>query len=372
MSPLLIAFNSYAEITFNGFASVVAGQTLSSGDTYFGYDDDLDFSPESLLALQVQSDLGEGLGVTAQIISRGVDDWDPEFAWAYVSYDVNDEFRLLAGRQRVPFYMYSDYLDVSYAYTWITPPKGVYSLPIDSVDGLSGIYTTSLGEFDTTFHAVYGNNNNEDEFFGETVRPDYKNLAGISITTVKDWLTLRAGYFRADVTLPVSGLLGLADGWRQAGFNDVAKNVEVDDDSATFYEFGFQVDYEDYLLLAEYTHQEIDSVPLADEDSYYIMAGKRFDSLLFSLTYGKDDSDVQNLTKGVPSGIDPGLDFLKATTDGITQGEDDDSNYVTAGMRWDFHSSAALKLEYTTFSQDIKYAEQQDADIVKLAIVTVF
>jgi hypothetical protein len=64
------------------------------------------------------------------------------------------------------------------------------------------------------------------------------------------------------------------------------------------------------------------------------------------------------------------LDFLKANTDGLTQSTDDDSDYITAGLRWDFHSSAAFKLEYTTFSQDIN--GNDDADILKAAIVTVF
>lgn len=370
LSPLLCVANSYADIQLNGFASIVAGQTLSSDEVFNGYDNDLDFETESLFAIQVQSNLGEGLGVTAQVIARGANDWDPDFEWAYISYDVNDEFRILAGRQRAPLYMYSDYLDVSYAYSWITPPSGVYDLPFDTIDGLGFIYTTYMGDFESTVQAIYGNNNDQDEVFGETISPDYKDVAGISVTVVKDWLTLRGGYFQADVTLPLSSLGALANGWQQAGFDDIAQNVLIEEDSGQFYEFGFQIDYDSLLLVGEYTHRTIDSVPLADEDSYYVMAGKRFDSFLVTLTYGKDDGDVQYLTDGIPYGVNPGLDFLKASTDGLTQSTDDDSGYITAGLRWDFHSSAAFKLEYTTFSQDIN--GNDDADIIKAAIVTVF
>lgn len=370
LTPLICAVNSYAEISLNGFASIVAGQTLSNDETFNGYDNDLDFETESLFAIQVQSNLGEGLGVTAQIIARGEDDWDPDFEWAYVSYDVNDELRVLAGRQRAPLYMYSDYLDVSYAYSWISPPGGVYDLPFDTIDGLGVIYTTEMGEFESTFQAIYGNNNDEDDIFGETIKPDYKDVLGGSLTLVRDWLTLRGGYFQADVTLPLSAIAGLSNGWQQAGFSDIANNVEIEDDSGQFYEFGFQIDYDSYLLVGEYTHRTIDNVPLADENSFYVMAGKRFDSFLVTITYGKDDADLQHLTNDIPYGVSPGLDFLKASTDGLTESTDDDSDYITAGLRWDFHSSAAFKLEYTTFSQDVN--GDDDADILKAAIVTVF
>lgn len=369
-TPLLFSVYGYAEININGFASIVAGQTLSSDDVYLGYDDSMDFSPESLFAIQLSSDLGEGLGVTAQILAEGEDDWDPDFAWAYVSYDVNDELRILAGRQRVPLYMYSDYLDVSYAYSWITPPNGVYDVPFDSIDGVSFSYSTTLGEFDTNIQVIYGSNNDEDELLGETLRPDYEDVVGGAITLVRDWLTLRTGYFQADVTLPLKATQPLINGWQQAGFSEIADDILINEDTGTFIDFGFQIDYEDYLLIGEYTYREIEDTPLADEDSYYITGGKRFNDFLFTLTYGKDDGDIQNLTGDVPYGIAPELDFLKATTDGLTESSDDDSSYVTAGFRWDFHSSAALKFEYTSFSDDIN--DNNDADLAKIALVTVF
>ena len=122
LSTALASTLAHAEVNFNGFANIVAGQA-SSGDSQWGYDDDIDFKQDSLFALQASSDLGEGLSVTAQIIARGQDDWDAEFEWAYLAYNFNDDTRILAGRQRAPLYLFSDYLDVSYAYPWITPLK---------------------------------------------------------------------------------------------------------------------------------------------------------------------------------------------------------------------------------------------------------
>jgi len=106
LSSAILAGNSQAEITFNGFASIVGGVTTSSDEQLYGYDDSFNFAPDSLLALQASSDLGDDLSVTAQILARGEDDWDPDFEWAYVAYDASDNLRILAGRQRVPFYIH--------------------------------------------------------------------------------------------------------------------------------------------------------------------------------------------------------------------------------------------------------------------------
>ena len=67
-----------AEVNINGFASIKAGKA-GSGDSLYGYTDEIDFKNESLFALQVQSDLGDKLSVTAQIMARGRNDFDAEF-----------------------------------------------------------------------------------------------------------------------------------------------------------------------------------------------------------------------------------------------------------------------------------------------------
>jgi hypothetical protein len=359
----LVVSSAHAEIVFNGFANIVGGQTTSSDVTLYGYDDSFDFKNGSLFALQATSDLGNGLGVTAQIMSRGENDWDPEFEWAYVSYDATDELRFLIGRQRVPFYMYSDFLDVSYAYPWITPPEGVYSVPFDSFDGLGAIYSTSLGEFDTSVQFIYGGYDGE---VSDTAA-EFDDLMGLSLTLNRDWLTLRAGYIQTNMNIAVSSG-GLDDAWTGAGFPDVASNFVVEDDTGDFIELGFQIDYENILLIGEYTSLTLENTPIADADSYYVMAGYRFDNVLVHVTYGVDEDSKNSVTTGVPTGV--GLDDLIAVTDGYTNSLTDESDYYTLGLRWDFHESAALKFEYTSYSND--FDGTRDTGLFRTAIVTVF
>ena len=370
LTGILLASNANAEITFNGFANIVAGVTTSSDDRLYGFDDTIDLQTGSLFALQASSDLGNGLGVTAQILSRGENDWDPSFEWAYVSYDATDNLRFLAGRQRVPFYMYSDFLDVSYAYPWITPPEGVYSVAFDTFDGLGALYTTQLGDFDTTFHMIYGGNTEEIDVGGGPTDPDFKDLVGISMTMNRDWLTLRAGYLQTEMNIPVESLNPLVAGWTAAGFPEVADELLVEEDTGSFVELGFQVDYENILIIGEYTFLDLGGTSLADAESYYVMGGYRIDDWLVHLTYGVDEDTRDNFTAHVPGNVDPALDFLINTTTALIEDGEDESSYITVGARWNFHDSAALKFEFTNYSNDKN--SNNDAGLFRTAIVTVF
>jgi len=365
----LLVGNVQAEVNLNGFASVVAGKT-SSNDFLWGYDDKVDFKQGSLFGLQATSDLGEGLSATAQVLARGEDNWDAEFEWAYIAYDFNDEFRILAGRQRAPFYMYSDFLDVSYAYPWITPPAGVYALPFDTFDGVSGVYSFMLGEFDSSAQIIYGSNTDDAVIFGQNVESKFEDIFGGSLTLNRDWLTLRAGYFTSDTTLPADALTSLAQGWQNTPYDAIVSDIYVVEDKSSFVEFGFQVDYNNFLLIGEYTQLETENSPLADEKSMYLTAGYRFDDILVHVTYGYDEADIKNLVEGIPVGVDAGIDTLVASTKGLTDFQDEDSTYYSLGMRWDFHESASFKVEYTDFSDDA--LNDSDAGLVRTALVTVF
>jgi hypothetical protein len=376
LSSLLVTSIAQADIAFNGFASIVGGLTTSSDTSLQGYDDSIDFSNGSLFALQASSDLGNGLGVTAQIVSRGSNDWDPDFEWAYISYDATDNLRFLAGRQRAPFYMYSDFLDVSYAYAWITPPEGVYDLIFDTFDGLGAVYSTSFGEFDTNFQFMYGRNTEELNISGTQANSDFTGMFGGSITLNREWLTLRAGYFQADMNIPVDGFEELAAGWTAVGFDDIASNVVASEDTVTFVEAGFQIDHSNIIVVGEYTKLTLDDTPFANEESYYVMAGYQFDSVLLHVTYGADENSKDDITSAANYVIpatneyEGTVNVLKATTQFVVNDFKDEQSYITIGARWDFHDSAALKFEYTDFTDDLN--GMNDTGLFRTALVTVF
>ncbi|MGI5310395.1 hypothetical protein [Rheinheimera sp. WS51] len=86
LAAVLVPSAVLANTTINGFASVKAGITTGSDEQLYGYDDTIDFKNESLIALQVKSDLGDKLSVTAQLLGRGSEDFEVGFEWAFISY----------------------------------------------------------------------------------------------------------------------------------------------------------------------------------------------------------------------------------------------------------------------------------------------
>ena len=159
--PLAIALcavcasaSSFAEVHINGFASIVGGKTLDDDTTRYGYDNDISFKNESVFALQLSADLQDKLSATAQIVARGNNSFDAEFEWAYLTYEFTDELQLSAGKMRVPFYRYSDFLDVGYAYRWVRPPQSVYSIPFSTYEGLSLLHTSQIGDWDSTLQVI--------------------------------------------------------------------------------------------------------------------------------------------------------------------------------------------------------------------------
>ena len=53
----------------------------------------------------------------------------------------NAEWSAKAGRQRLPRFRYSDFLEVGHAYPWLRPPHAVYTATFSNDDGLSAAYS---------------------------------------------------------------------------------------------------------------------------------------------------------------------------------------------------------------------------------------
>ena len=112
---------SAADIQMNGFGSVRFGQMVDVDgvnpmlpDLY--NDDDLTFKDESLFGIQFSSDLGDGLSATVQLTAEGSNDFDVEAHWAYISYQINENHTVNAGRLATPLFNQSEYELVGFAH----------------------------------------------------------------------------------------------------------------------------------------------------------------------------------------------------------------------------------------------------------------
>lgn len=363
------------DLNFSGFLSVGGGmvdEDYTSGGNYGGYEEDLTFD-RSLLGLQVSGQVNEKVSATAQLIARKDDSYEVNAEWAYLTWQASDSIKLRAGRLRTPFYIYSDFLDVGYSYGWITPPREVYYLPFNNVDGIDLYATQTLGTFDTSVQVYFGSFDDEFNLDGVITDAKTRNQMGIAATLGKDWWNLRAAYHEADLSVDVTGAvlmpgltLGQFIGAIPASFSFVGPRILVEEDKATFAQIGFTIDTGLFVAAAEHVEFEPENSMLAKNIREYVMLGVRSGDWLFHVTAAQSKDEAVNLVQGVP--VIPQTAQLIGTLNAVAAAQADERDVISLGTRWDVASGVALKLQI----DDVDDKVRGDQKVYSVAVQTVF
>ncbi len=365
---LMIPAVAEAQIRLSGFGQVMAGSTLDDNPIpLLGYDDEIDFRPESLFAVQVSADLAEEWSATAQIMARGRDDFDPEFSWAYLSWK-SDNWSAKLGRQRVPFFRYSDFLDVGYAYAWARPPRSVYAgVGYDNFDGINLNYSRSDGDLYSSFQVVYGGTDVTIVRPQVTFTQSLNKLFGVTWDgSYGGWLNMRAAYLtaKADVNSPL--LNPLLTALTTNGFRNVSESIDVVDDAGYFWGVGADIDRANWIVGFETIGRGIDDSIAPDARETYLSLGYRIGPVQPYLVYGWSKADP-NLSLADPLRVAPPL--FNATL-GALQRQRVDETFASIGARWDVASNVALKFDYTRYNT--KVTGQNDGDALVVGAVFSF
>lgn len=366
-----------ADLNFSGFLSVGGGMVDDDqAPAYAGYDEeDLTFD-DNLLGIQISGKVSDKLTATVQLTARSENNYEVEAEWAYLSWQATENSKLRVGRLRTPFYMYSDFLDVGYAYPWISPPREVYYLPFNNVNGVDYYTTASLGSFDASFQAYFGGFDDELDMDANGVMESAKtrNQVGVAATLGKGWWTLRAAYHQADlsvdvsgVTMPVFGTLGgFATVLAQNGFAQNANNLLVEDDRSTFAEIGLNIDAGRVVAAVEYVEFSPDDSLLSKNKRGFVMGGVRFGEWLVHLTAAQAKDEASKPEAGIPLSQQtaPLIGALQAVAANQVQERD----VLTLGARWDVTSGTALKFQV----DDVDNKNTADQTVYSVALQTVF
>lgn len=357
LSVALITFGmsgvSFADVTINGFASINAGATTDSGDSLYGYDDSFNMKNESLFAIQLQSDLGDNLSVTGQLLGRGVDDFDVGFEWAFLTYEFNDQTSISAGRLRTPFFQYSDFLDVGYAYDWLRPPQSVYGLGFDNIEGVTLYRTGQVGGLDSSVQLVFGNYDSETQFSGSTIDAKIDSITGASWELSNGSLSGRVAYLIAEATFqtdpvelaPGFTLGNLYAGLNQVGLSALVAGLDIQEEDSSFLGFGLTYDSANWIVVSEFTRVEVENSFIAEQDSYYLSVGRRIGSLTPYVSYEIDDNTAKSDVYAGYQSVLPAQLFVPVRA--LVDSQEADNETWNVGFRYDFHPSAALKAQYT-------------------------
>lgn len=356
-----------------GFATFAYGKVLS--DREEGYlrpelGNEGEYRDLNKFGLRFNKDLDNDLSITAQVVARGENDYKPEFDWIYASYHITPSLSVDVGRYRAPLYLYSDVLDVSYAYPWISPPVSVYNrqeTPFNSLEGAMLNYQVEVNGWTSEFKFWYGNADDELTIQGLNTRLKLDDVYGLAYESTYSWLTLRAFYFdaisSADITSTVDpnfqallgGLAALEGGLQMVDSSiEFMDSILWEDDHGQYYGIGFQLDFERFFIISEATQIDVeDNIVANDITSAYITAGVRFThNWSVSITYSRDNDDVDEglwlqLENYKGNGFDTELDQSIAGVEAAAMDlQEFDMRQYSLSTRWDFHQNAAFKAEY--------------------------
>jgi len=297
----------------NGFASVAVGMANNDAD-YKEYKNELNWEPDSIVGLQGTFMPVDHLEATVQFTTAGNNDWDLETEWAYLAYTFDSGAKIRGGKLRVPFYMYSDYLEVGYAYPFVRPSVDVYDLfPISSYTGIDALIPVAVGDGTLTFQPLTGEVN--ESINGADFK--LKNTVGMVMQYDLNSWVLRGVYSQTKVE------------------TDSAAIAFMDGKAGKFMGIGASYDPGEWFVVSEFGRIELDGA-YPDTDAAYLGSGIRIDSVtpyvMVGMSKSKDDDERSSAA-------------LAAL--GYRSASDVKRNSYSVGVRWDFMPQVALKFDTT-------------------------
>lgn len=365
LAAILLASSqmTYAnDLNINGFMSVGAGVLSNDDVTAAGYDDDVSFNQDTVVALQVSKQINDSTSATTQFVARGNEDYNTENSWAYVTYSFDENTDLRFGRLRSPFFYYSDFLEVGYAYNWIRPPGEVYSR-LDTFSSINGVDLTrsfSAGSVDGSVQVYYGRF--EDSFtpVEKSYTVELRNFGGAVLSLNQGNWGTRISYHQADLYMPDLVANGTGDALEQlvagAAFLGLNDEFSPDGDTAQFYEAAITYDNGSSFFIAEWTALEHETELFLNDQAYLVSVAHRLDDATIHLTYSADKDEKQSGNIGL--------------LQNNLRGEE---SSITLGARFDYDAGTAFKVEAQYIDEELRLGnEGESAMLYSVAIDLVF
>lgn len=301
--------------------------------------------------------LGAQLGVTfnkkwsavVQVVSeqRYSGSYKPAVEWVNVKYQATPDLSLRVGRIALPIFLAADYRKAGYAIPWVRTPVEVYGgVPISNNDGADMVYRWQTGDIKHVTQAFVGKTHIH---LTDTTHVGAKSIFGLTHTVEHGPLTLRASAFRA--TLNTNILRELFDGFRQFGPQGVAiaNKYDVIDKRMDGLAVGLNYDPGQWFLTAEGGTVDGHSF-LGRSRGLFASAGYRYRSFTPYLTYSRTDARSPTTDPGLSTaGLPPAYAYVAMQLNaGLAETLKTRASQtsVSAGMRWDFRSDMAFKVQY--------------------------
>lgn len=321
---------------------------LNPGDA--GYTRRLSPHVDSRIGAQLTLDIDSHWSATIQLLSERsfLKSYRPTVEWANLKYRMTPDFSVRLGRISMPMFLAGDYRKVGYAMPWLRAPVEVYgALSISSSDGIDASYSwTAMGANHVT-QAYFGNSAIQISDTGNYAHE--RQIAGLSHTITRGELTIRASAITAVQTIDL--VQPLFDAFRKFGPQGaaLADKYGLDHKRAVIGIVGASYDPGSWFFISEASRFNARSF-VGDRTAYYATAGYRIGNVAPYLTYAKVKSNGPTRDDGLnlallPAQAVPAAAYLNGQLNGLLS-KIAVQHTASAGVRWDFASNRALKVQY--------------------------
>lgn len=364
----LVSADESPTLRFSGFATLAVvhndsdqlGYRSNSGQDLYTLDGDYDTRTDSRLGLQWNLQWKPQFDAAVQVVldQTARDHHSDALDWAFVRWrpQDGDEFRL--GRLGFDVFMLSDYRQIGYTYPWVRPPLDFYGLiALHSIDGLDYQHRFD-GDSSTLFAKMFvGQSHYHAPLRSGDFSLDLEPIFGFTLLFEQDEWKARFSQtqlrFASEAeTLPlIDALQNAAPLWPEA--DALADELHVEDSDYRYRALGLSYDDNNWLVQTELADVKGERDLLPSGKQAYVSLARRIDTLTPYLLFGwarPDNSAVRaDLPATLPPVLLPAFTLLRDQTVALLNRTRVDQDSIGIGLRWDFRSRMALKLQCDRF-----------------------
>jgi len=273
--------------------------------------------------------------------------------WLYLDYRPTQDWSFKLGRQRIPFFTYSDVIDVGFAYPWITPPIQVYANYLFSeFDGVIGHYEFSTKSLSGSLEAYAGQYDGPIAQSGPPLDAEVEYVVGLYSKINYKNFTLSAAYHEGKVKVEIPEFKEIQDLLRMFDYVKTADELGIND-TVSFIKLGLSYNSLNYFIESEFNKITSDSAFTANVNAAYLTLGYNFYPFTVHATVANSEARYNDPVNEVPFGLNPILDnvhlgvkqiFMSLPIDGLTS--------FTIGGRYDWKQNIAFKAEVSFLNGD--------------------
>ncbi len=356
-SAALIAPAQAADgVEINSFMTLGLATSTNDDGTYLErINSHLSLENDSHYGINIRTDVNDKIKGAAQLLaSSDRSNFNIEAEWAYLSYKVNRNSSIRAGKLNLTTFLLSDYITVGSLYPWVRPPEEVYANnPMKNFLGAEWLHISRFGNSKLTSQVFFGS---------AQVQPNaltlFRAMDGYGVNFQLDTrdFTLRLGAISPQVQVEIT--------------NGATTATLDDKDRALMYTLGASWDINSFIGYMEYVNVEVDGQTRAvfpNQEGGYITLGYQMGRYLPHVTVASSDGEFYPTGDPLPLGLPGAL-------------PPNQQKSIALGLRYDVDDNIDLKFEIkqvepepgTTGLNSTLPSDGESFEIISMAVDVIF